>query len=146
LTDPKRTIPSVVDRNRGADVEKNYRSTAGDPVLAEGRRSRITAHPTPSVAERPDRRDEGNVYERRSLTLASMEDRFRRTKRVVVVVEVVLGSFVLAAVTAAISQVFISGGQFAAGSTDDFAGSLAIALLVGVVLFVDGLRRGRRWM
>jgi hypothetical protein len=75
-----------------------------------------------------------------------MEDRFRRTKRIVVVVEVVLGSFVLAAVTAAISQVFISGGQFAAGSTDDFAGSLAIALLVGVVLFVDGLRRGRRWM
>lgn len=75
-----------------------------------------------------------------------MGERFRRTKRVVVVAEVVVGSFVLAAVTATMSQVFITGGRVTAGSTSDLTGSLAIALLIGIVLFVDGLRRGRRWM
>ena len=75
-----------------------------------------------------------------------MKGRFRRTKRVVVIVEVIVGSFLLAAVTATMSQVFVTGGEFTAGSMSDLTGSLAIALLVGVVLFVDGLRRGRRWM
>lgn len=75
-----------------------------------------------------------------------MEERFRRTKRLVVILEVVAGSFVLASATATMSRAFLAGGEFAAGSVSDLTGSLAITLLVGIVLFVDGLRRGRRWM
>jgi hypothetical protein len=75
-----------------------------------------------------------------------MAERFRRIKRLVVVVEVILGSFVLATVTATMSKTFLESGSPAAASTSDLTGAIAVALLIGVVLFVDGLRRGRHWM
>lgn len=75
-----------------------------------------------------------------------MSGPFQRTKRLVVIIEVVLGSFVLALVTATMSQAFVERGNLTAVSVSDLAGSLSVMLLVGVILFVDGLRRGRNWM
>lgn len=71
--------------------------------------------------------------------------RFAWLKRVVVVAEVALGSLLLAWVSALMFQFFVRGGVPGA-ELDDVTRSLATMLLTGAVLFLDGLRRGRRWM
>jgi hypothetical protein len=70
---------------------------------------------------------------------------FTWLKRAVVLAEVVLGSLLLAWVSALIFQTLVAG----AGGTadiDDLTRSFGLMLLMGTVLFLDGLRRGRRWM
>jgi len=88
---------------------------------------------------------EGKHYEQRLHTSFPMRRRYQRTKRFIVAAEIIVGSFVLASVTAAISQIFITAGEVPVSDVSGLTGSLATALLIGVVLFVDGLRRGRLW-
>lgn len=70
--------------------------------------------------------------------------RFVWLKRAVVVTEVVFGSLLLAWVSALIFQTLVVGAGNAA--LDDLTQSFGLLLLTGTVLFLDGLRRGRRWM
>ncbi|RCU45893.1 hypothetical protein DU504_00380 [Haloplanus salinus] len=70
--------------------------------------------------------------------------RFTWLKRAVVLVEVGLGSLLLAWVSALIFQTLVVGAGDAA--IDDLTRSFGLLLLMGTVLFLDGLRRGRRWM
>jgi hypothetical protein len=70
--------------------------------------------------------------------------RFTWLKRAVVLVEVSLGSLLLAWVSALIFQTLVVGAGDAA--IDDLTRSFGLLLLMGTVLFLDGLRRGRRWM
>lgn len=72
--------------------------------------------------------------------------RFRWAKRAVVLVEVTGGAFVLAWTTALMFRVFTAGPSVAGSEIDSLSRTLAVMLLVGVVLFFDGLRRGRRWL
>lgn len=69
---------------------------------------------------------------------------FTWLKRAVVVVEVALGALLLAWVTALIFQTLVAGAGDA--PVDDLFQSFGLLLLMGTVLFLDGLRRGRRWM
>jgi hypothetical protein len=70
--------------------------------------------------------------------------RFVWLKRAVVLAEVVLGSLLLAWVSALIFQTLVVGAGGAA--LDDLTQSFGLLLLMGTILFLDGLRRGRRWM
>lgn len=72
--------------------------------------------------------------------------RFRWVKRIVVLAEVTGGAFVLAWTTALIFQAFTSGQSVEPSQVDSLSRTLAVMLLMGVVLFFDGLRRGRQWL
>lgn len=70
---------------------------------------------------------------------------FTWLKRAVVLAEVVLGSFLLAWASALIFQTLVAGA--APGlALEDLTRSFGLLMLMGTVLFLDGLRRGRRWM
>lgn len=71
--------------------------------------------------------------------------RFVWLKRAVVLVEVVLGSLLLAWVSALIFQTLVTGPG-AEAELDELTRSFGLLLVMGTVLFLDGLRRGRRWM
>lgn len=71
---------------------------------------------------------------------------FTWLKRAVVLAEVVLGSLLLAWVTALIFQSVVAGPGATGAELDDLTRTLGLLLLTGTVLFLDGLRRGRRWM
>ena len=71
--------------------------------------------------------------------------RFRWAKRFVAAAEVTGGAFVLAWTTALIFQAFVVGASVPQSEIDSLSQTLAVMLLVGVVLFFDGLRRGRQW-
>jgi hypothetical protein len=70
---------------------------------------------------------------------------FAWLKRAVVLVEVVLGSLLLAWASALIFQTLVAG-PVSGADFDDLTRSFGLLLLMGTVLFLDGLRRGRRWM
>jgi hypothetical protein len=70
---------------------------------------------------------------------------FAWLKRAVVLAEVVLGSLLLAWASALIFQTLVAGPVSGAG-LDDLTRSFGVRLVMGTVLFLDGLRRGRRWM
>lgn len=72
--------------------------------------------------------------------------RFGWAKPVVVVVEVILGALFLAWATALISHYVANAQTIPPARVDDLAQTLVVVLLMGVVLFLDGLRRGRRWL
>lgn len=75
----------------------------------------------------------------------AMTRRFRRTKRIVVAAEIVLGSFLLATTTALLFQLFVGASEASARTLDSGGQAVAVLLLMGVVLFADGLRRGKTW-
>lgn len=71
--------------------------------------------------------------------------RFTWLKRAVVLIEVVLGSLVLAWASALMFQTFVTGpGEQA--TLEELIRSVGLLLVMGTILFLDGLRRGRRWM
>lgn len=70
--------------------------------------------------------------------------RFVWLKRAVVLAEVILGSLLLAWASALIFQTLVAGAG--AAELGDLTRSFGLMLLMGTVLFLDGLRRGRRWM
>jgi len=67
-------------------------------------------------------------------------------KRAIVLAEVVLGSLLLAWVSALIFQSVVVGPGATSAALDDLTRTFGLMLLTGTVLFLDGLRRGRRWM
>ncbi|MDR9380268.1 MAG: hypothetical protein RI560_01165 [Natronomonas sp.] len=70
---------------------------------------------------------------------------FAWLKRAVVLAEVVLGSLLLAWASALMFQTLVVGTTSVA-DLDDLTRSIGLLLLMGTVLFLDGLRRGRFWM
>lgn len=70
---------------------------------------------------------------------------FTWLKRVIVLAEVVLGSLLLAWASGLIFQTLVSGPGPGA-DIDGLTRSFGLLLLMGTVLFLDGLRRGRHWM
>lgn len=78
-----------------------------------------------------------------STDVRGSRDRFTRIKRVVVALEIFLGSFALAWAAGLLAQVG-TAGRTPPGI--DLMTRIVIALvLIGGALFVDGLRRGRYW-
>ncbi|AZH25470.1 hypothetical protein [Haloplanus aerogenes] len=71
---------------------------------------------------------------------------FTWLKRAVVLAEVVLGSLLLAWVTALIFQSIVAGPSATGAELADLTRTFGLMLLMGTILFLDGLRRGRRWM
>lgn len=70
---------------------------------------------------------------------------FTWLKRAVVLIEVVLGSLALAGASGLLFQTFVtgSGGQ---ATLTELIRSAGLLLVIGTILFLDGLRRGRRWI
>jgi hypothetical protein len=71
---------------------------------------------------------------------------FTWLKRAVVLVEVVLGSLLLAWASALIFQTLVAGADATGAELEELTRSFGLLLVMGTVLFLDGLRRGRRWM
>jgi len=70
---------------------------------------------------------------------------FTWVKRAIVLVEVTLGALLLAWVSALLFQTFVAGPGPGV-DLDDLTRSFGLLLVMGTVLFLDGLRRGRHWM
>lgn len=71
--------------------------------------------------------------------------KFTYVKRFIVIAEITIGSFLLAWVTAILFQ-FSTGMQAAPDSDlNALTRTIVILLIIGTVLFLDGLRHGRRW-
>ncbi|MFB6101475.1 MAG: hypothetical protein ABEJ73_02805 [Haloplanus sp.] len=71
---------------------------------------------------------------------------FAWLKRAIVVIEVVLGSLLLAWVSALMFQSLIGGLGGSDPDVEALTRMFGLLLLMGTVLFLDGLRRGRRWL
>lgn len=72
--------------------------------------------------------------------------RFDRAKPVLVVVEVLLGAFFLSWGTGLIVNFVMNEQTVPSTQVEALSQTVVVVLLMGVVLFFDGLRRGRRWL
>ncbi len=74
-----------------------------------------------------------------------MAREYSRLKRIVVSLEILIGSFATAISFGLFVQLATGSGLSVTSDIDSSVRATIALLVVGVVLFVDGLRRGRRW-